>query len=147
MKALGAVPISLPYCQIGTALTANLVDGAENNWPSYVTAGHHRNAPFYTVTEHTMGPEILVMSRRAWDELSADERVIFRTAARDSTRFMREQWLSWETRSRKEAADAGVTIVDAIDRKPFEAATAPLRSQMLADPRFGPLIRRIEAER
>jgi TRAP-type C4-dicarboxylate transport system substrate-binding protein len=94
-----------------------------------------------------MGPEILIMSRRAWDELSDNDRVIFRTAARDSARFMREQWQSWEKRSRKQAADAGVTLVDAIDRKPFEAATAPLRDQLRADARFAPLIKRIEAER
>ena len=74
IRSLGGVPISLPYGQIGTALTANLVDGAENNWPSYVTANHFKVAPFYTVTEHTMGPEIVIMSRRAWEELSPDER-------------------------------------------------------------------------
>ena len=49
IKALGGTPIGLPYGQIGTALTANLVDGAENNWPSYVSAGHYKVAPFYTV--------------------------------------------------------------------------------------------------
>ncbi len=146
IKVLGGAPISLPYGQIGTALTASLVDGAENNWPSYITAGHFKAAPFYTVTEHTMGPEIVIMSRRAWDELSSEDRAIFREAARDSTRYMREQWLSWEQQSRKHAVDAGVTIIDAVDRKAFEAATAPLRNEMRNDSRFGPLIKRIEAE-
>jgi tripartite ATP-independent transporter DctP family solute receptor len=140
IKMLGATPISLPYGQIATALTANLIDGAENNWPSYVTAGHFKAAPFYTVTEHTMGPEIVVMSRRAWDE-----RAIFRAAARESTRFMREQWLSCEQQSRQRAMNMGVTVIDAIDRKPFEAATAPLRDEMRRDQRFGPLIKRIES--
>ena len=58
---------------------------------------------------------------------------------------MREQWLTWEQQSRKQATDAGVTVIDTIDRKPFEAATAPLRDEMRTDPRFGPLIKRIEA--
>ena len=58
IRSLGAVPVSLPYGQIVTALTASLVDGAENNWPSYVSAGHYKIAPFYSVTEHTMAPEI-----------------------------------------------------------------------------------------
>jgi tripartite ATP-independent transporter DctP family solute receptor len=144
IKALGAVPIALPYGQIGTALTANLVDGAENNWPSYVSAGHFKTAPFYTATEHTMGPEIVIMSRRAWEELSPDERAIFRGAARESTRYMREQWNTWEQQSRKQAMSAGVQIVDTIDRKAFEAATAPLRNEMRKDSRFGSLIKRIE---
>src|SRR5260370_28480742 len=64
MRALGAEPVALPYGQVMTALSAQLVDGAENNWPSYVTTGHFKAAPYYTVTEHTMGPEVLVMSRR-----------------------------------------------------------------------------------
>jgi tripartite ATP-independent transporter DctP family solute receptor len=147
IRAIGATPISLPYGQIGTALNANLIDGAENNWPSYVSAGHYKAAPFYTATEHTMGPEIVIMSRRAWDELSSDERATFRAAARDSTRYMREQWQSWEQRSRKQAIEAGVTVVDNVDRKALEAATAPLRDGLRTDSRFGPLIKRIEAAR
>lgn len=147
IRAIGGTPISLPYGQIGTALNANLIDGAENNWPSYVSAGHYKVAPFYTATEHVMGPEIVIMSRRAWDELSSDERAIFRTAARDSTRYMREQWQSWERRSLKQAVESGVTVISNIDRKALEAATAPLRDSMRADSRFGHLIKRIEAAR
>ena len=145
IRAIGGSPISLPYGQIGTALTASLVDGAENNWPSYVSAGHFKVAPFYTVTEHTMGPEIVIMSRRAWDELSDEDRTIFRAAARDSTRYMREQWQNWEQQSRKQAMNAGVTVIDTIDRKAFAAATAPLRDEMRKDSRFAPLIKRIES--
>jgi len=145
MRALGAEPVVLPYGQVLTALSARLVDGAENNWPSYVTTDHYKVAQFYTVTEHTMGPEVLVMSRRAWQELSDADRAIFRGAARDSSRYMRAQWQSWEERSKKQAADAGVTIIDKFDRKPFEDATRPLRDEMRADPKFGPLIDRILA--
>jgi tripartite ATP-independent transporter DctP family solute receptor len=145
VKALGAEPIVLPYGQVLTALSARLVDGAENNWPSYVTTGHYKVAQFYTVTEHTMGPEVLVMSRRAWQELSDGDRAIFRAAARDSSRHMREQWQSWEEQSRKQAAEAGVTIIESFDRKPFEDATRSLREKMRADPKFGPLIERILA--
>jgi tripartite ATP-independent transporter DctP family solute receptor len=147
MKALGAEPVALPYGQVLTALSARLVDGAENNWPSYVTTGHYKVAQFYTVTEHTMGPEVLVMSRRAWQELSDADRTIFRAAARDSSRYMREQWQSWEEQSRKQAAEAGVTIIDNLDRKPFEDATRSMRDGMRADPKFGPLIERIQAAR
>jgi TRAP-type C4-dicarboxylate transport system substrate-binding protein len=77
--------------------------------------------------------------------LSDADRAIFRGAARDSSRYMRAQWQSWEEQSRKQAADAGVTIIDKFDRKPFEDATSSLRDEMRADPRFGPLIERILA--
>jgi len=58
---------------------------------------------------------------------------------------MRAQWQSWEEQSRKQAAEAGATIIDHIDRKPFEDATRSLRDEMRADPKFGPLIERIQA--
>jgi tripartite ATP-independent transporter DctP family solute receptor len=145
VKALGAEPVALPYGQVLTALAAKLVDGAENNWPSYVSTGHYRIARFYAVTEHTMGPEVLVMSRRAWEELSDADRAIFRTAARDSSRYMREQWRSWEAQSRTRAVEAGVTVIDDIDRKPLADATKSLRAEWRADPKFGALVERLQA--
>jgi tripartite ATP-independent transporter DctP family solute receptor len=145
IKLLGAEPVALPYGQVLTALSAKLVDGAENNWPSFVTTGHYKVAQFYALTEHTMGPEVLVMSGRAWQELSDADRVVFRGAARDSSKYMRELWQSWEGQSKKQAAEAGVTIIGNLDRKPFEDATRSLRDEMRADPKFGRLIERIQA--
>jgi tripartite ATP-independent transporter DctP family solute receptor len=55
IKALGAQPIELPYGQVSTGLSTRLIDGAENNWPSYVTTNHYKLAPYYTLTQHTMG--------------------------------------------------------------------------------------------
>src|SRR6202040_172228 len=98
IKALGAEPIKLPYGQVLTALSTALIDGAENNWPSYVTTGHYKLAPYYTLTEHSMGPELLVMSPRAWESLSAEDQEIFRDAARKSSAFMRDLWSGLEER-------------------------------------------------
>jgi tripartite ATP-independent transporter DctP family solute receptor len=147
VRALGATPVGLPYGQVITALSTNLIDGAENNWSSFVSAGHYKAARFYSLTEHVMGPEIVIMSRRAWDELSPEDRAIFRAAARESTRYMREQWLTWESRSRKQALESGITVIDAVDRKAFMDATRSLRDELRADPKLGPLIERIESER
>src|SRR5262249_44492667 len=145
IKALGAEPIGLAYGQVLTALQTKLVDGAENNWPSFVSAGHYKVARYYTVTEHTMSPEVLIMSQRAWADLSSEDRVIFREAARESSRYMREQWLDRERRSERQAIEAGVHVISKINRKPFEDATKPLRDAMRADPRYRSLIERIEA--
>src|SRR6266496_3302170 len=106
IKALGAEPIELPYGQVLTGLSTRLIDGAENNWPSYVTTGHYKLAPYYTLTEHTMGPEVLVMSLRAWESLSAEDQQIFRDAARQSSTFMRNLWNGLEERSRQQARAA-----------------------------------------
>src|SRR6266404_6835605 len=88
IKSLGAEPIQLPYGQVLTALATGLIDGAENNWPSFVTTDHYKYAGYYTLTEHTMPPEVLIMSRRAWESLSEEDRKIFREAAIRSSHFM-----------------------------------------------------------
>src|ERR1700675_3464767 len=111
IKSLGADPVELPYGQVLTGLATRLIDGAENNWPSFVTTDHYKYAGYYSLTEHTMSPEVLVMSQKAWDSLSAEDRTIFREAAIRSSQFMREKWKDLEERSRLKAKAAGVTIV------------------------------------
>jgi tripartite ATP-independent transporter DctP family solute receptor len=143
IRALGAEPVELPYGQVLTGLTTKLIDGAENNWPSFVTTDHYKSAGYYTLTEHTMGPEVLVMSQKAWSSLSPEDQKIFREAALRSSRFMREKWRDLVERSRMQAEAAGVKIVTDIDRKPFEAAMAGLYARAKADPAMAKLIERI----
>jgi tripartite ATP-independent transporter DctP family solute receptor len=143
VRALGGEPIELPYGQVLTGLATKLIDGAENNWPSFVTTDHYKYAGYYTLTEHTMSPEVLVMSLKAWTSLSAEDRTIFRDAAIQSSRFMREKWKDLEERSRQQAKAAGVTIVTGFDRKPFEEAMAPIYQNAQRDPAVAELIARI----
>ena len=143
IKALGAEPVELPYGQVLTGLATKLIDGAENNWPSFVTTDHYKYAGFYTLTEHTMSPEVLVMSQKAWQSLSAEDQKIFRDSALRSSRFMREKWKDLEDQSRKRAEAAGVTIVRDFDRKPFEAAMATIYEKAQRDPATARLIERI----
>jgi tripartite ATP-independent transporter DctP family solute receptor len=143
IKALGAEPIELPYGQVLTGLETKLIDGAENNWPSYVTTNHYKVAPYYTLTEHTMGPEVLIMSLRAWESLSADDQAIFREAARKSSTFMRDIWSGLEARSRQQARDTGNVIVENFDRKPFEQAMQPVIASSLTEPDARQLAERI----
>ena len=143
INALGATPIELPYGQVNTGLTTKLIDGAENNWPSYVTTGHFKSARHYTLTEHTMSPEVLVMSLKAWESLSPDDRNIFRQAARELSRFMRKLWLALETKSRREAEAAGVVVISKFDRKPFEDAMAGVYVKASENPAMAHLIQRI----
>ena len=143
IKALGAEPVELPYGQVATGLATRLIDGAENNWPSFVTTDHYRFAGYYTLTEHTMSPEVLVMSKKAWESLSPDDRMLFREAAQQSSRFMREKWKELEQQSRRQAEAAGVTIVSDFDRKGFEAAMAGIYAKAQRSPGTAALIARI----
>ncbi len=143
MRALGAEPIELPYGQVLTGLATKLIDGAENNWPSFVTTDHYKYAGFYTLTEHSMSPEVLVMSQKAWQGLSADDQKMFREAALRSNQFMREKWRDLEERSRQQAEAGGVVVVKELDRKPFEEAMAGLYQKAQHDPAVAELIARI----
>jgi len=143
IRAFGAEPVQMPYGQVLTALATRLIDGAENNWPSFVTTDHYKYAGYYTITEHTMTPEVLVMSLKAWQSLSDDDRNIFREAALRSSQFMREKWRDLEERSRQQAEAAGVEIVKDLDREPFIAVMSVVYEKARRDPATANLIDRI----
>jgi tripartite ATP-independent transporter DctP family solute receptor len=143
IRSLGADPVELPYGQVLTGLATKLIDGAENNWPSFVTTNHYKYAGYYTLTEHTMSPEVLVMSQKAWATLSTEDKKIFREAAMRSSQFMRERWHDLEDQSRKRAEAAGVTIVTDFDRKPFEQAMTGIYAKAQRNPAAAQLIERI----
>ena len=145
IKAMGAEPIPLAYGQVMTGLSTGIIDGAENNWPSYVTTGHYKVARHYTLTEHTMSPEVLVMSRKAWDALSPEDQNLFREAARDSGSYMHLQWRAFEDRARDEARTAGNHIVEQFDRAPFEAAMKPIYDEAMKNARVRDLVEKIRA--
>jgi len=140
---LGADPVELPYGQVSTGLSTRLIDGAENNWPSYVTTGHYKLASYYTLTEHSMSPEVLVMSLPAWESLSGEDKDIFLEAAAKSNIFMRSLWTSLEERSRQQARAAGNIIITDFDRKPFEEAMSVIYDKAATDADTQQLINRI----
>ena len=146
MRALGAEPVELPYNVVLPALELKVVDGAENNWPSYVTTGHYRAARHLTLTEHMVSPDVLFMSRRAWDGLSTEDRALFREAAPASRVYMRARWQQWEDESRLKAASTAAMVTE-FDRPAFEAATQAVRDRYLADPDVRALAGRIDALR
>jgi tripartite ATP-independent transporter DctP family solute receptor len=143
LRAFGAEPVELPYGQVITGLTTHLIDGAENNWPSFVTTDHYKHAGYYTLTEHTMSPEVLVMSLKAWRSLSPEDQIIFKDAAARSSQFMREKWRDLEEQSQRKAEAAGITVIKQIDRKPFEDAMAAIYAKAAQDPAAATLIERI----
>src|SRR5712672_298811 len=142
IRSLGADPVELPYGQVLTGLATKLIDGAENNWPSFVTTDHYKFAGYYMLTEHTMSPEVLVMSQKACATLSTEDKKIFREAALRSSQFMRGGGHDLEDQSRKRAETSGVTIVTDFDRKPFEQAMTGIYARAQGDPAAAQLIER-----
>jgi len=144
LQALGANATPMPYGEVYTALKTGLVDGAENNWPSYDTARHFEVAKYYTVNEHSMVPEILMFSKKVFDTLPADEQKIFRAAAKESVPYMRKLWDAKELESRKKVEAAGVQVVDNVDKKPFMDAMKPVYDKLVTDAKLKAMVKRVQ---
>jgi tripartite ATP-independent transporter DctP family solute receptor len=143
VEAMGANPTPMPYGEVYTALKTGIVDGAENNWPSYESSRHFEAAKYYNVTEHSMVPEVLVFSKKVWDTLSKDEQALVRKTARESVPVMRKLWDEREAKSRKTAEAAGVQVVTIADKKAFADAMAPVVAKFANTPKLQDLVRRI----
>jgi tripartite ATP-independent transporter DctP family solute receptor len=143
MRALGANPTPLPFGEVYTALQSGVIDGAENNWPSYESQRHFEHARVYSTTEHSNVPEVLAVSRQRWQRLNAQERTILRDAARESAAFQRELWAARERSSRETVVAAGVTVVDITDRRPFASLMESVYAKHAATPRLQQLVRQI----
>jgi tripartite ATP-independent transporter DctP family solute receptor len=146
VHAMGATASPMPYGEVYTALKAGLVDGAENNWPSYETSRHVEVAKYYSLTEHSMAPEMLLMSRKVWDTLTPDEQRIFREAARNSVPVMRRLWDEKERQSRAAAVAAGAQVIE-VDRKSFEGAMKPVYDKFIKDPKLKDMVAKIQSLR
>lgn len=126
VSALGANATPMPYGEVYSSIQTGVIDGAENNWPSYDTSGHFEVAKYYTLDQHLIVPEVLVMSKITWDKLSADEQAKVRTAAKNSVAVMRDLWVKQEKISEDKVRAAGVEIVTDIDKTPFIDAMKPV---------------------
>jgi tripartite ATP-independent transporter DctP family solute receptor len=144
MQALGANATPMPYGEVYTALKTGLVDGAENNWPSYESSRHFEVAKFYAITEHSLAPEILLFSKKIWDTLGRDDQLVIKQAAKESVPFMRRLWDERELTSRKIVEDGGARIVT-VQKKPFQDAMKPVYDKFITDPGLKDMIRRIRA--
>ncbi|MCY4157731.1 MAG: TRAP transporter substrate-binding protein [Gammaproteobacteria bacterium] len=145
ISTLGANATPMGFGQVYESLALGAIDAAENNWPSYDASRHFEVAPHYSVTQHVMVPEVLVMSRYRWRKISAQDQALIRRAAKESVPVMRRLWDARVKASRNAMAEAGVAIVDNIDKQPFMDAMRPLYDQYLEDPALKGLAERIRA--
>ena len=145
LEALGATAVPLPFGEVGTALITGILDGAENNWPSYEQNGHHHAARYYSLTEHSMAPEVLVMSKKAWEGLSSEDQALFRAAARESSTVMSMLWAQAEQRSEQAARESGVKVVTDVDKEAFRRRMLPVYERFVTTPALKDLVRRIQA--
>jgi tripartite ATP-independent transporter DctP family solute receptor len=144
MRAMGANPTPLPFGEVFTSLQSGVIDGAENNWPSYESTRHFEVARFYTDTQHSNVPEVLAVGVQRWRRLNEQERNILRDAARESAAFQRQLWAEREQVSRRRVEQAGVTVIEVPDRRPWSELMTPVYEKYTgSNPRLSGLVQRI----
>ncbi|RUW57867.1 TRAP transporter substrate-binding protein [Mesorhizobium sp. M7A.F.Ca.US.008.03.1.1] len=144
VNALGANATPMAYGEVYSALQTGVIDGAENNWPSFESAKHFEVAKHYTLDQHQIVPEVLVMSKASWDKLTPEDQAIVRQAAKDSVVKMRELWDAQEKKSREIVEKAGVKVSE-IDKQPLIDAMKPVYDKYLSTPELKDLASRIQA--
>ena len=138
--AMGANATPMPYGEVYTGLKTGLIDAAENNIPSYDTAKHVEAVKVYSKTEHSMAPEILVMSKVVWDKLPANEQAWIRAAAKESVAFQRQKWDEQEAKSLAHVKSQGAEIVE-VDKKSFQAVMGPVYEKFMTTPEMKRLVK------
>ncbi len=128
VEGLGAVATPLDFGQVYSALQTGVVDGAENNWPSYLTTSHFEVARYYITDEHTRVPEIMVGSKRVLDRMSKEDQALLKKAAWDSMPYQIKLWTDYEKVAEKAVRDKGavITEVSPAEKAKFMAAMQPL---------------------
>jgi tripartite ATP-independent transporter DctP family solute receptor len=143
MNALGGNGVAMGYDQVFSSLQTGVIDGAENNLPSYVFSNHYTAAKYYSLTEHLIIPEVLVFSKRIWNSLSGDDQNLIKKLAREAQLEERDLWNKYEQQAMEKAKAAGCQIAEIADKKPFQDAVKPVWEKY--GPKYQDTIKRIQA--
>jgi tripartite ATP-independent transporter DctP family solute receptor len=143
MNALGGNGVAMGYDQVFSALQTGVIDGAENNPPSYVFSNHYTAAKYYSLTEHLIIPEVLLFSKKGWSALSSDDQGLIKKFAGEAQLEERELWKKYEQQAMEKAKAAGCEIVQISDKTPFQNAVKPVWDKY--GPKYQDMIKRIQA--
>ena len=123
----------MAFAEVYQSIQTGVVDGAENNPPSYESTSHYEVAKYYSLTEHLIIPECLCMSKIAFDKLTPEQQTIVMEAGRASAELQRELWQAREAASMEIVQAGGTTVNTIADKGPFQEAMAPVYDKFLAD--------------
>jgi len=143
-NAMGANGVPMGYDQVFTSLQTGVIDGAENNPPSFVFDNHYQVAKYYTVDEHLIVPEMLIISKKTFDQLTPDEQASIKKFARDAQFEERKLWASYEQQAMDKANNAGIQIIQIsnADKKAFQDAVKPVWDKY--GPKYEATVKRIQ---
>ncbi|NLZ80983.1 MAG: TRAP transporter substrate-binding protein [Clostridiales bacterium] len=135
VSALGANPTPMTYSEVYSGLQTGVIQGAENNWPSYESTSHYEVAKYFVLDEHTRVPELQVISKMTMDKLSKDDQKIIREAAIESALYERELWAEREKASEEKVRAGGaiITEISAEEKVKFQEAVQPLYEEFVSE--------------
>ncbi|MBB4186274.1 TRAP transporter substrate-binding protein [Sinorhizobium terangae] len=144
VAALGANATPMPYGEVYSAIETGVIDGAENNFPSYDTAKHFEVAKNFSLDEHTILPEVFVMNKAVFDKLTPEDQELFKQSAKESVAKQRELWAAKvnESRAKIEAAGAQITTPD---KQGFIDAMKPVYEKHVTDPVLKKMVEDVQA--
>jgi tripartite ATP-independent transporter DctP family solute receptor len=144
VKAQGGSPTPISWGELYTALQSGVVDGAENNPPSFYTSHHYEVCKFYSLNEHTMVPDVVIVSQKVWEKLTEQEKEWLQEAADRSVVVQRKLWAESEKESLVKVQEAGVTITYP-EKEPFAEKVTELLESYRDNELIYDLITRIKA--
>lgn len=130
VDAMGAKAVPIAFKDVYKSIESGAVDGAENNLPSYESTGHYKLAPHYTFTQHLVTPEMLILSKKTWEQLSKPEQQKLLEAGRESARHMRAEWNKRLKEIQARLSKQGVKFYHGSDYGPFVRRMKPLYDPM-----------------
>ena len=145
VKQLGASPTPISWGELYTALQQGVVDGAENNPPSFYLSRHYEVCKYYSIDEHTMIPDVLLVSTHLWNRLSSEEQGWLQKAIDQSIPYQRDLWIQSENESLQAVIESGVEV-SYPKKNRFQEATQKMYQNFKKDPQMAELIERIRNE-
>lgn len=141
---LGGNATPMAYGEVYQSLKTGVIDGAENNYPSFESSNHYEVAKYYSITDHLIIPECICVNTGAWEALSEADKATVKQAAVDAAATQRNLWAEREKASRAKVEAAGVTVNEVTNKTTFQEAMAPIYEAFLANnPDLAPLVKEI----
>lgn len=144
VKALGGAPTPISFGELYTALQQGVVDGAENNPPSFYTSRHYEVCKYYSIDEHSTVPDVMLIGTNTWERLTAQEQTWLQEAADASVDYQRKVWAASEQEALDAVKAAGVQI-NYPDKSPFAARVEDIYERYKDDAEIYELIQQIQA--
>ncbi len=132
ISAMGGNPSPMAFAEVQQALKTGVVDGAENNFPSFKNVGHYEVTTHYSLSEHLIIPECICVNTAKFAALSPEMQTAVRGAAEEAALYQRELWAVQSGQARKDVEAAGIKVNEIADKGPFQEAMVKVYDDYLA---------------